>query len=49
MGIELQGAEYWELMEKYGSLGTDPIKVNSFAQPHFQTDNFAQRTGPKMP
>ena len=28
---------------------TDLLKVNYFAQPNFQTDNFAQRNGPKMP
>ena len=28
---------------------TDLLKVNFFGQPNFQTDNFAQRNGAKMP
>ena len=28
---------------------TDLLKANSFAQPNFQTDDFAQRNWPKMP
>ena len=28
---------------------TDLLKVNSFAQPNFLSENFAQRNGPKMP
>ena len=28
---------------------TDLLKANSFAQPIFLNDNFAQRNGPKMP
>ena len=28
---------------------TDFLKVNSFVQPNFQTDNFAQRIWPEVP
>ena len=30
-------------------VGADLLKVNSFAQPKFLTEHFAQRIGPKMP
>ena len=35
----------------WGSQRSRPnlLKVNSFAQPNFLTDNFVQRKGPKMP
>ena len=32
-----------------GFLGADHLKANSFEQPNFQADNFAQRNVPKMP
>ena len=34
---------------KYSSDEADLLKINSFAQPNFLIESFAQRNGPKMP
>ena len=36
-------------VDKYHTHSSDLLKANSFAQPYFQTDNFAQRNGTKRP